>query len=235
MLLTRIRSQAGVTLVELIAAMAIGVITLLAVFAVLDTSVKQSNAIAGRVNATQRARLAMDTITRQLRSQICISATAPAIIAGTNDSVKFHVDLTDRLRPVEQRELVFNPTTQTLTQSTWTGVVGATGATTWPNAPAVKLLLDDVTRRPIPPLPAPQDTAFFHYYAYSLADPPRPTILLPTPLTLADRARVAKIELGFNTLPPRASSSVASSVTLQNEVYVRVADPNDPAPTPTCV
>jgi len=235
MLLTRIRSQAGVTLIELIAAMAIGVITLLAVFAVLDTSVKQSNAIAGRVNATQRARLAMDTITRQLRSQMCISATAPAIISGTNDSVKFHVDLTDRLRPIEQRELVFNPTTQTLTQSTWSGVVGASGATTWPNPPAVKLLLDDVTRRPIPPLPAPQDTAFFHYYAYSLADPPRPTILLPTPLTLADRARVAKIELGFTALPPRAKPSPASSVTLQNEVYVRVADPNDPAPTPTCV
>ena len=124
MLLTRIRSQAGVTLVELIAAMAIGVITLLAVFAVLDTSVKQSNAIAGRVNATQRARLAMDTITRQLRSQICISATAPAIIAGTENSVKFHVDLTDRTRPVEQRELVFNPTAQTLTQ---THLVGRRG------------------------------------------------------------------------------------------------------------
>ena len=92
-----------------------------------------------------------------------------------------------------------------------------------------------MTRRPIPPLPAPQDPAFFHYYAYSLADPPRPTILLPTPLTLADRARVAKIEVGFTTLPPRAKPSPASSVTLQNEIYVRVADPNDPAPTPTCV
>ena len=85
-------------------------ITMLAVFAVLDTSVKQSSAVAGRVNATQRARLAMDTITRQLRSQICISATAPAIISGTENSVKFHVDLTDKTRPVEQRELVFDRT-----------------------------------------------------------------------------------------------------------------------------
>ena len=101
--------------------------------------------------------------------------------------------------------------------------------------PTAKLVLDDVTRRPIPPLPAPQDQFYFHYYAYSLADPPRPTILLPTPLTLADRARVAKIEMGFTALPPRAKPSPASSVTLQNEVYIRVADPNDPAPTPTCV
>ena len=235
MLLTRIRSQAGVTLVELIAAMAIGVITLLAVFAVLDTSVKQSNAVAGRVNATQRARLAMDAITQQLRSQICMSATAPAIVSGTGDSVRFHVDLTDRARPVEQRELVFNPTAMTLTETTWPGVVGATGLTTWPGPPRTKQLLDEVIRPPVPPLPAPPDTAFFHYYAYSTASPPRPTILLNTPLTLADRARVAKIEVGFTTLPPKARPSSASSVILQNEVYVRVADPNDPAPTPTCV
>ena len=151
--------------------------------------------------------------------------------------MKFHVDLTDRLRPVEQRELVFDPTRRRRRSPRAPGRAswGRAGTTTWPNPPATKLLLDDVTRRPIPPLPAPQDTAFFHYYAYSLANPPRPTILLPTPLTLADRARVAKIEIGFTTLPPRAKPSPASSVTLQNEVYIRVADPNDPAPTPTCV
>ena len=56
--------------------------TVLAVFAILDTSVKQSNAVAGRVNATQRARLAMDTITRQLRSQVCYSPTVPALVVA---------------------------------------------------------------------------------------------------------------------------------------------------------
>ena len=234
MLLTRARSQAGVTLVELLAALSIGMITLLAVFAVLDTSVKQSSGVAGRVNATQRARLAMDTITRQVRSQICINSTTPAIISGTADSVKFHADLTDGARPVEQREIVFNATAGTLTENTWTGVVTA-GVTTWPAMTRTRLMLDEVTRRPIPPLPAPQDQAFFHYYAYSVADPPRPTILLTPPLSATDRARVAKVELGFTTLPPRARPTSAASVTLQNEVYVRVADPNDPAPTPTCV
>jgi type II secretory pathway pseudopilin PulG len=236
MLLTRVRSQAGFTLVELLAAMGISMITLVMVLAVLDTSVKQSNAVAGRVNATQRARLAMDSVTRQLRSQICINATTPAIVSGTDDTAKFYADLSDGVRPVEQRELVFDPTAMTLTERTWTGVAAPlTGALTWPGVARSRQMLDGVTRPPVPPLPAPQDTAFFHYYAYSTATPPRPTLLLSTPLTVTDRLRVAKIEVGFKTLPPNARPTSAAAVTLQNEIYVRVADPNDQAPTPTCV
>ena len=53
----------------------------------------------------------MDTITRQLRSQVCYSATVPALVSGTDDAVKFHVDLTDGTTPIQQRELVFNATT----------------------------------------------------------------------------------------------------------------------------
>ena len=73
--MTRARAQGGFTLPELMVAMMISLMTLLGVFAVLDTSIRQSNAVAGRVNATQRARITMDTITRQLRSQVCYSTT----------------------------------------------------------------------------------------------------------------------------------------------------------------
>ena len=236
MLLTRLRSQGGFTLVELLAAMGISMITLLMVLAVLDTSVKQSNAVAGRVNATQRARLALDRVTRQLRSQICISATEPAIVNGTGDAVTFYADLSDGVRPVEKRELVFDATAMTLSERIWPGVLNpVTKVLSWPGTPPSRQTLEGVTRRPVPPLPAPQDTAFFHYYAYSTATPPRPTELLTPPLTLTDRKRVAKIEMGFTTLPPNARGNPAAAVTLQNEIYVRVADPNDQAPTPTCV
>jgi len=230
-MIRRLRSSAGVTLVELIAAMSIGMITLLAVVAVMDTSVKQSNAVAGRVNATQRARLAMDTITRQLRSQVCLSATVPAIVSGTGDSVRFHADLSDGSRPVEQRELIFDPTAMTIIENTYVGVELPAGLT-FSGVTRSRQLLDQVTRRK-----APDPTVIFRYYAYTPPDPvnpPKPTVLLSTPLSTADRGRVAKIDIGFNTLPPRARPSPASSVTLQNEIYVRVADPNLKAPTPTC-
>ena len=63
---------------------------------------------------------------------------------------------------------------------------------------------------------------------------PKPVTVLPTPLSATDLARVAKIEINFMAMPPRGKPTSPMASTLQNEVYVRVADPNDPAPTPTC-
>ena len=63
---------------------------------------------------------------------------------------------------------------------------------------------------------------------------PKPDVLLTTPLSATDLARVAKIEISFVTLPPGGTATAPGASTLQNEIYVRVADPNDPAPTPTC-
>jgi type II secretory pathway pseudopilin PulG len=222
----RLRSQRGFTLPELLVAMSIGMMTVLAVVAILETSMKQSNAIAGRVNATQRGRIAMDTITRQLRSQVCYSATVPAIVAGTDDSVKFYVDLSNGSRPTEQREIAFDATARTIRERTWPG---QGSPLTFPTMTKDRVILDDVFRRA-----APDPTEIFRYYAYNTADPPRPDLRLATPLSATDRARVARIEIGFTTLPPRAKPSPSHSATLQNEIYVRVADPNDPAPIPTC-
>jgi type IV pilus assembly protein PilW len=225
--MTRVRSEAGVTLVELLVAMVIGTGTLLAVFAVLDTSVKQSNAVAGRVNATQRGRLALDTITRQLRSQVCYSPTVPALVSGTDTSVKFHADLSDGARLIEQRELLYDATKGTINERTWAGVLTA-GVVGFPAMTKNRQLINEITTRPAP------DAAIFRYYAYNTAVPPRPIVQLATPLNATDLARTARIDVGFVTLPPNARPSPAASVTLQNEIYVRVADPNDPAPTPTC-
>jgi prepilin-type N-terminal cleavage/methylation domain-containing protein len=226
--MTGVRSQAGFTMPEILVAMTIGLATMLAVFAILDTTMKQSNATAGRVNATQRGRIAMDTITRQLRSQVCYSATVPALVEGSNDHVKFHMDLSNGSQPIEQREIAFDPTANTIRERTWAGV-GTPLA--FPAVTRNRLLLDEVTRA------TDRDgntVQFLRYYAYNTATPPRPILELPTPLSATNRARVAQIKIAFTTLPPGTKPSPASSSTLQNEIYVRVADPNDPAPIPTC-
>ena len=223
----RLRSQAGFTLPELIVAMAIGMATVLAVYAVLDTSIKQSNNIAGRVNATQRGRIAMDIITRQLRSQVCYSPTVPAIVSGTADSVKFHVDLSDGTQAIQQREILFSPTAGTLTERVWPGQ-GSPLA--FPTMTVNRQITDGVGRIAV-------GAPIFKYYAYNIPTPPavpRPITALSTPLSATDVARVAKIEIEFMALPPGGKVTTPSASTLQNEIYVRVADPNDPAPTPTC-
>ncbi len=226
--MSRLRAQGGFTLIELLVAMTISTMTVLAVFSILETTMKQSNAIAGRVNATQRGRITMDTITRQLRSQVCYSPTVPAVVSGTDDAVRFHVDLTDGTKPIEQHEIVFNSTAKTLSERVWPG---QGSPVTFPTMTKNRLLLDNAARSN-----APDGSVIpiFRYYAYNTATVPRPVTRLTTPLSATDIGRVAKIEVAFKTLPPGKATTAAGAVSLQNEIYVRVADPNDPAPTPTC-
>ena len=149
--MSRLRAQGGFTLIELLVAMTISTMTVLAVFAILDTTMKQSNAIAGRVNATQRGRITMDTITRQLRSQVCYSPTVPAVVSGTDDAVKFHVDLTDGSKPIEQHEIVFNSTAKTITRAR---VAREGSPITFPTMTKNRLLLDNVPARTLRTAPS---------------------------------------------------------------------------------
>ena len=80
----------------------------------------------------------------------------------------------------------------------------------------------------------PDPPAIFRYYAYNTASPRGRSSRSTVPLNATDLARTARIDIGFLTIPPGGKNTSPGAVTLQNEIYVRVADPNDPAPTPTC-
>ena len=85
----RVRSQEGFTLTELLIAMTAGMVILLAGFGLLETVLKRTGETQLRVEATQRGRQALDVMTRQLRSQVCLNATTPAVAAATANSVTF--------------------------------------------------------------------------------------------------------------------------------------------------
>ena len=63
--------QDGFTLPELLVTLAIALIVSLATFSLIDIVMSRSGEIGARVDTTQRGRTAMDQITRQLRSQVC--------------------------------------------------------------------------------------------------------------------------------------------------------------------
>ena len=90
----RLRDERGFTLIELLVAMVIGMIVLIAAFMVLDRTISASGQVADRSEALQRGRQAMELITRQLRSQVCVGTTKP-IVSGTDTSVSFYADLSD--------------------------------------------------------------------------------------------------------------------------------------------
>ena len=102
-------NQAGFALTELIVAMTVGLIILLAAFLLLDRAHGASNEIADRQDAVQRGRQAMELLTRQIRSQVCLGGFEEPITDGTNNSVTFYADLTDGSKNVERRTITFDP------------------------------------------------------------------------------------------------------------------------------
>ena len=57
---TRLKSDEGFTLLELLVAMSIGTVVLMAAFTIMDRSVVVSNEVADRSEALQRGRITME-------------------------------------------------------------------------------------------------------------------------------------------------------------------------------
>ena len=99
----RLRREDGFTIPELLITISMSMIIALAGFGLLDTSIRRTGETQRRVEATQRGRQALDQMTRQLRSQVCLSATTPAMAVASPLSATFYVDLSNHSKPVEQR------------------------------------------------------------------------------------------------------------------------------------
>jgi prepilin-type N-terminal cleavage/methylation domain-containing protein len=225
------RREDGFTLIELLAALAIGTVVLLAAFGLLDSAVGLQGRVAERVDAIQRARQTMDIVTRDLRSQVCPDPLTPALISASDRSVDFYVDLGDgsATSPLERRTITFDPVANQLTEAVYVAT-GTPGAWTFPTSPTrTDTLLTNVV----------QDgaTAVFRYYTFDTSlTPATPTLELTggPALTANDRARVVRIAVDFLTRGSSAPSTTDQAAALQDDVYLRAADPNDNSPVTQC-
>lgn len=254
-----LRREDGFTLPELLVTLVIAVTVSLATFALIEFVMKRTGEVDQRVDASQRGRLAMDTITRELRSQVCVDSTTPAMATRAGDitnanTATFYVDLTDGSKlattPPALHSLVYDPATRKITEKEYKGIwmqqtTGTPPNTVtktvpaYPNAPSSsRVILSDV-------VPLTAGAAIFRYYKYNSLKPPSPSIELVPPaggLSAADLATVARVDIAYRTLPSKTKLpvtdpvglNVRTAIELQDQVYVRAADPNDPAPTPTC-
>jgi len=231
-MMRRIRSQEGFTLTELLIAMTAGMVILLAGFGLLETVLKRTGETQLRVEATQRGRQALDVMTRQLRSQVCLNATTPAVAAATPSSVTFYADLSNGTggpeTRVEKRTLSYDPATRTIYE-TVLKPAGVATAIAYPGPAATRELVRNV-------IPDPRGRpSIFRYYTFPPATAGSTTIREPSQeLVNPDAAtigRIARIDLAFAVT---AGTNARSPLTLRDQVYVRAANPNDPAPYPTC-
>jgi prepilin-type N-terminal cleavage/methylation domain-containing protein len=219
------RDQSGFTLPELLVAMPIGIIVLLGAFLTLDSSVVLTGKVTQRVDRTQRARVAMENITRKLRSQVCPAAGTSALISADDYSVRFYSFLGTRPFVPDIREIAWDTNTNTIVERTWAGS-GTAPSTTWAASPTTSTLLTDVKPTFLSGTSGPRG-AIFKYYVGTSQTP------ATTPLSSADLTATSRIGLSFMTYA-QSTNFTGPAETMQNDVFVRTADPNSTSSTPDC-
>jgi prepilin-type N-terminal cleavage/methylation domain-containing protein len=226
----RLSDERGFTLPELLVAMSVGMIVLLAAFMVLDRSFTASGEIADRSDALQRGRQALDTMTRQLRSQVCLGKTNNPIVSGTGTSVTFYADLSDGSQNIKRRTLTYDSPTKQITETVVPGV-GTYPNLTFTGTPKTVTLLSNVEQIIDGSTPRP----VFRYYGYVAGTTTGALEPLSVPLSTANLSRVAVIKLGFRAFPGRSvANNDRVSTVLENDVYARVAVPTSPQNGPLC-
>jgi prepilin-type N-terminal cleavage/methylation domain-containing protein len=220
----RVAGQAGFTLVELLVGMTIGMVVVFAAFTLMERSFVAANDIADRADAAQRGRIAMDAVTRQLRSQVCFSGQLP-LLAGSANSIDFVTDLGDGTTSPERHVLTFTSGTNgySLTETDYP-MTSANGATpvTWGTA-RTKTLLTGIAQNGSAP--------FFKYLGFDATTNPPTVSTLNSTLVPDDFDNVTQIAVSFTVKPAHAQTSASRGSALSEQVAVPQADPNlsDPA------
>ena len=222
------KHEAGFALTELVVAMTVGLIVLMAAFLLLDRAHSASNEISDRQDAVQRGRQAMENLTRQIRSQVCLGNTIEPISLGTENQVTFYADLTDGSKNVERRNIVFNPVTKAITEEVYAGV-GAYPSLTFSGTPTESRVILSKAERVDVAIP------FLRYYAYDPGGAPGALRELDTPLSAGDAPLVVMVKIAFVALPEREVPRDRDATTFYNDVYVRLANPTVPTQGPRCL
>lgn len=226
--------ESGTTLIEIVAAIGIGMVVLMAGLMLLDRAVVASHEIADRQEAVQRGRQAMELITRQLRSQVCLGENAEPIAYGDGETVVFYADLGDGTTPVERRTLGYEApqdSTGRIVEQVEPGEGVYPDLDFDSQTASSRVLLSGA--QAVDDGGGPQPV--FRYYAFQVGSPTGDLDELPTPLDATDASRTVMVRVAFVTLPDRIGSHSRDATTLQDDVYVRIADPTRPLEGPRCL
>lgn len=220
----RLRDERGLTLVELMVSTLVGTLVLLAAYALLDSTISSTARTTDRTHALQEARLALELMTRQLRSQVCPEPGGESVAAGGDRSVTFYADLGTNRIP-DRHRVTLDPTTRTIVQEVWKPTTPVGPPWSYPASPTSTTQLAEE----VEPL---EDVPVFRYYAFTDSEPYEPTVLLPADPALSDtdRARVVRIAIAFKAVGERGDADELGELELENEVFFRAA--NEFAGTP---
>jgi prepilin-type N-terminal cleavage/methylation domain-containing protein len=226
--------QGGFTLIELLTAMTIGLIILMAAALLFDTTVSTSNTIADRQEAAQQGRLAMELVTRDLRSQICLTSNRP-ITYGDDNTVTFYADLDSNPDTADSRSIRYVAAQKKIYED----IYRSTG--TYPDLsfPGTPNTTREIISPVIPIVDSGVSRPIFRYYKYKVGGQPGELQQLTSPLSTGDLRQVVDIKVGFVALPNRTTAQNLTkagqdATSFESDVYVRIVDPSKPTDGPGC-
>lgn len=226
--------QSGFTLTELLTAMSIGIVLLIAAFTLLDRASSASQEIIDRQDAVQRGRQAMELIVRQLRSQVCLGDEEEPITWATGNHVVFYADLSNGSKNIQRRSIFYDAANKNLVEQIYPGD-GEYPVLTFSATPAAERVLASRVE-PIRDAGGPRE--FFRFYGFKLGGAPGELVQLRNggnDLTADQKASVVLVKVGFVVLPDRKRPRDRDALTMESDIYVRIADPSRPAEGPACI
>ena len=225
--MTRVRDESGFSLVELVVALTIGTIVLLAAFMLVDASTPLAQRTNDRVDAFQRGRLALDIVGAELRSQVCMPGAIPPIMptVSDEDDIWFYGNNQDQ-NSLPQRHHIYLQG-DALKEDTWQGT-GTQSAVTFPVNPPPK------TRTLLSPVALVPGVKLFRYFGFDENLPAAVNKPVATPVSVADSRNIVQVNLSFVARPTRAKAATGRDSTFQQAVFFRTADPTDPMKGAKC-
>jgi type II secretory pathway pseudopilin PulG len=225
--MSRLRGEAGFTIIELLVALTVGLGVLFALLGLLDTSTRLSASTVDRVETTSRARLAMDLVTRQVRSQLCLGTDLPALTAASPTSMTFYGSLAPEASPlvVQRRTLTYDAPAKRIVETVWTGA-GVRPNVTFSTTPQTSVIAEGIVPDATKPI--------FEYYRFQVpagGGTATPALITTTPLVVDDLARTVQVGFNYVALGRRSTTRVQMS----SKVYVRTSNPTNPDNSPLCL
>jgi len=158
----RVRDEEGLTLVELLVVIGSSIVIALALWAIQDIALKETTRVFARVDGSQRARFALETIENRLHSSCVAAGVTPIQTGSTATSISFvsKYGSAAQLTP-EQHTITLDPS-GTLTDATYANTGGTAPSWSFASTPSsTDTLVDNAAAKP--------GTPVFQYFAYGVA------------------------------------------------------------------
>lgn len=224
-----VEDQQGLTLIEMLVAVVMGVVVMMALFAILDFSVNQSGRIADKVDADQQGRIALEKLSLEMHSSCIAARVTPVQPGSTDESVQFiSVPGSQAYLPTAELHHVYLSGNE-LIDDTFNSNGGEPPVWTFPpvssTPSAHQVLLSNVSETTTgePPAAVP---VFKYYRYYTSAD--RSAVLgeidpnpMETPLSSSDAQSTAEVTVSFTANPTSGNAQADRSANLSDSVLLR--------------